>query len=289
MATLAYQTFVAPEKPVVSADLPAGETREMWSPTAATLIHGDRDAVLVDALMTDREGQALADWIESTGKNLTTIYITHGHGDHFFGAAAVLERFPDARLVAVPEVVDVMKQQVGPNWLDPFWRQAFPDQIGDPVVADPMSGDVLELEGEELVVVPLGHSDTDHTTALHAPSIGLVAAGDSVYNDVHLYLSEAGADGLAEWFDALDTIADLDPDAVVAGHKRDGAADDPNNIEATRQYLRDWEAADRGSDDARELYNMMIDKYPNRINRAVLWHSAEAAKRSASSGPPDRH
>ncbi|GIF45854.1 glyoxylase-like metal-dependent hydrolase (beta-lactamase superfamily II) [Asanoa ferruginea] len=289
MATLAYETFVAPEKPVVSADLPAGEKREMWSPTAATLIHGDRDAVLVDALMTDREGQALADWVESSGKNLTTIYITHGHGDHFFGAAPVLERFPDARLVAVPEVVDVMKQQVGPNWLDAFWRQAFPDQIGDPVVADRLDGDILQLEGEELVVVPLGHSDTDHTTALHAPSIGLVAAGDSVYNDVHLYLSEASADGLAEWFDALDTIADLNPDTVVAGHKRDGAADDPNNIEATRQYLRDWEAADRGSDDARELYNIMIDRYPNRINRAVLWHSAEAAKRSASSGPVDRH
>ncbi|GAA1860930.1 MBL fold metallo-hydrolase [Asanoa iriomotensis] len=289
MATLAYETYVAPAKPVVSADLPVGEKREMWSPTAVTLIHGDRDAVLVDALMTDREGQALADWVQSSGKHLTTIYITHGHGDHFFGAAAVLERFPDARLVAVPEVVDAMKQQVGPNWLDPFWRAAFPDQIGDPVVADRLSGDTLDLEGEELVVVPLGHSDTDHTTALHAPSIGLVAAGDSVYNDVHLYLSEAGADGLAEWFDALDTIADLHPDAVVAGHKRDGAPDGPDNIEATRQYLRDWEAADRNSDDARELYNLMIERYPDRINRAVLWHSAEAAKRSAFSGPPDRH
>jgi glyoxylase-like metal-dependent hydrolase (beta-lactamase superfamily II) len=66
----------------------------MWSPTSSTLIYGDRDAVLVDALMTMGEGRALAGWVAAHGRDLTTIYITHGHGNQFFGAAAVLERFP---------------------------------------------------------------------------------------------------------------------------------------------------------------------------------------------------
>ncbi len=48
------------------------------------------------------EARAQADWIASTGKNLTTIYATHGHGDHFFGASILLERFPKARFVARP-------------------------------------------------------------------------------------------------------------------------------------------------------------------------------------------
>jgi len=65
----------------------------MWSPTAATLIHGDRDAILVDPLMTQSEGEDLAGWIAATGKNLTTVFVTHGHGDHFFGAAPILNRF----------------------------------------------------------------------------------------------------------------------------------------------------------------------------------------------------
>ena len=100
MTSLAWSTYVAASKPVVAEHLPPGETKEMWSPTSSTLIYGERDAVLVDALLTMNEGRALADWVAASGRNLTTIYITHGHGDHFFGASAILERFPAARMVA---------------------------------------------------------------------------------------------------------------------------------------------------------------------------------------------
>jgi glyoxylase-like metal-dependent hydrolase (beta-lactamase superfamily II) len=44
----------------------------------------------------------------ASGKNLTTIYATHGHGDHFFGTNTVLERFPGARFVAGPESSYIM-------------------------------------------------------------------------------------------------------------------------------------------------------------------------------------
>ena len=90
MASLAWSTYVAPSKPVAFEHPAPRETRETWSPTSATLIYGDRDALLVDALLTLDEGRALADWIAAHDRNLTTIYITHGHGDHFFGAAGVL-------------------------------------------------------------------------------------------------------------------------------------------------------------------------------------------------------
>jgi glyoxylase-like metal-dependent hydrolase (beta-lactamase superfamily II) len=58
---------------------------------------GERDAVLVDTFFTVDQGDALVDWVAASGKNLTTIYITHGHGDHFFGIGALLDRFPKAR------------------------------------------------------------------------------------------------------------------------------------------------------------------------------------------------
>lgn len=41
-----------------------------WPASTATLIAGDRDAIVVDALMTIDEGHQLASWIDEAGKNL---------------------------------------------------------------------------------------------------------------------------------------------------------------------------------------------------------------------------
>jgi glyoxylase-like metal-dependent hydrolase (beta-lactamase superfamily II) len=279
MGSLAWSTYVAAPKPVVAEHLAPGETREMWSPTSSTLIYGDRDAVLVDALLTMDEGRALADWVAARGRNLTTIYITHGHGDHFFGASPVLERFPMARMVATQSVVDRMREQVSDELLDGFWRKGFPGQIAErPPIAEALAGHTIDLEGERLSAIELGHSDTDDTTALHVPSLGLVVAGDAVYNDVNLYLTEAGHGGIEGWLGALDSIKSLEPSTVIAGHKRDGADDSPDNIEKTRLYLQDFDAAVQRTDSAEDLYEAMIERYPDRINRAVVWNSAHAIK-----------
>jgi Metallo-beta-lactamase superfamily len=92
--TLTYQVYVTPILATATKDLPPGQSRATWSPISATLISGRRDAVLVDPLMTVEQGMAVADWVSTTGKNLTTVYVTHGHGDHWFGLGAVRERFP---------------------------------------------------------------------------------------------------------------------------------------------------------------------------------------------------
>ncbi len=94
---LHWDVFVTPGIPMVTSDLPPGATQGMWSPIASTLIYGKRDAVLVDAFITIEQADALVDWVAASGKNLTTIYVTHGHGDHFFGIGALLDRFPNAR------------------------------------------------------------------------------------------------------------------------------------------------------------------------------------------------
>jgi glyoxylase-like metal-dependent hydrolase (beta-lactamase superfamily II) len=276
---LHYSTYVAPSKPAVSDDLPPGELRRMWSPTAATLICGERDAVLVDPLMTAAEGEDLAGWIAASGKELTTIFVTHGHGDHFFGAAPVLDRFPAAKMVATPAVVEGMKKQLSPAWLDGFWRARFPGQLPDRLfVAGPLDGDTFALDGQALVAVDLGHTDTDGSAALHVPSIGLVVAGDAVYDDVHLYLAESAAGGIDAWLAGLDIVEALRPAAVIAGHRPADASNDPRYIDETRRYLRAFaDAADKAAT-ALDLYNAVVDEYPDRLNRGVLWNSARAVK-----------
>src|SRR3984893_15058781 len=88
---LGWDVFVTPGIPIVTRDLAPGVTQAYFQAMASTLIYSARDAVLVDVFLTVKQADALANWIAAKGKNLTTIYITHGHGDHWFGVDTLLE------------------------------------------------------------------------------------------------------------------------------------------------------------------------------------------------------
>jgi len=276
---LQWDVLVSAQTPVVTSDLPPGASEMKWSPISSTLISGKRDAVLVDTAITVDQNQKLVDWIAHSGKNLTAIYATHGHGDHFFGVNTIQKKFPKARFVATSEVIAVMRKQASAPVVESYWKPRFPGQIDSTLlIADELKDGVLELEGKQLISVPLGHTDTDSTTCLHVPSIGLAVCGDALYNDVHLHLGESNADRRKEWIAALDTIESLKPVAAIAGHKRLGAPDTPNNIEATRKYIRDFDRIASYTKTALDLYSEMLAIYPERVNPAVLWYSAQAVK-----------
>jgi glyoxylase-like metal-dependent hydrolase (beta-lactamase superfamily II) len=276
---LQWEVFVSAQIPVVTSDFPPGASEMKWSPISSTLISGKRDAVLVDTAITLDQNQRLVHWIAESGKNLTAIYATHGHGDHFFGVNTIQKKFPKARFVTTREAIAVMRKQASVPVVDSYWKPRFPGQIDSTlVIAEELKGGVLELEGEQLISISLGHTDTDSTTCLHVPSIELAVCGDALYNDVHLHLGESNAEGRKEWIAALDTIESLKPTAAIAGHKRPGAPDTPNNIEATRKYIRDFDRIASHTKTALDLYNEMLAIYPERVNPAVLWYSAQAVK-----------
>jgi len=277
--SLKWEVFVTPPIPIAQAQRPEGVSETFFQAMASTLIYGSRDAVLVDAFMTVKQASDLADWVASKRKNLTTIYITHGHGDHWFGVGTVLERFPHARVVATPNTIKVMQGNASPQGLA-AWGAGFPGQIPEKLVmAEELTGNVIDLEGRDVIAVELGHTDTDATTCLHVPSIGLVVAGDAAYNGVHLYLVESNGATRREWLAALDTIESLKPRAVVASHKRPENDDRPEIIEETRQYIRDFDRLLTTTSNRQELYEKMLALYPNRVNPGwALWNSAHAAK-----------
>jgi len=277
---LKWKIFVTPGVPTVNDDCPPGETVRMWSPTSSILVYGERDAILVDTLTTVAQANALADWVAKSGKNLTTIYATHGHGDHFFGNGILLERFPGARAVATPKVLEIMRKQMSPQVMAALWNKRFPGLIPQNIVLpEKLDGDTLRLEGNELIVVDVGHTDTDDCTCLHVLSVDLVVAGDIAYNDVHQYFAESLThQKRMEWIAALDKVEALKPKVVIAGHKRDTNGDGPNIIEESRQYIRDFDGLIDKTSTTLELYNAMLKLYPDRINRGALWGSARALK-----------
>jgi glyoxylase-like metal-dependent hydrolase (beta-lactamase superfamily II) len=250
---------------------PNGDTR-VFQPIASTLVFGGSDAVVVDPPMTTEQAVRVADWVASSGKRLRHVYITHGHGDHWFGTSVLLERFPDVTVFAAPGTIEVMRYNGSKEARASVWDRQFPGQIPDsPVVATAPPTGAFELEGSELRIVEVGHTDTDDTTVLHVPSIGLVVAGDAVYNGCHQYLVESGNGGLQQWIDALDQVAALQPDRVVASHKNPAFADDPRAIGETRRYLEDVERLSGECQGALDFFDAMLKLYPDRLNPSALW------------------
>src|ERR1700722_19744597 len=262
---------------------PPGKENLLWVASTLTLIYGERDAVLVDTFLTDQHSKELLDWIVESGKNLTNIYVTHAHGDHYFGLKQLLDKFPNAKAISTVRNVEAIQEQIKPEFVQSFWEPRFPGQLPSQLIApEVLKGDSFYLEGEELKAVELGHTDTAHSTALHVFSIGLVVSGDCVYNNTHLYLAECDVEACNEWLRALDTIESLQPKAVVAGHGVLDPDSSLRHIGETRRYLRDFVASLANTSTAIELYQTMLSLHPDRVNPGSLWASAKAAKPSVT-------
>jgi glyoxylase-like metal-dependent hydrolase (beta-lactamase superfamily II) len=260
---LKYDVFVAPEKSFTAPPPRVGDP-PAWDPTTATLIFGERDAVLVDALCTVREATALADWVALHERRLTTIYITHGHGDHYLGLSVLQGRFPQARAVATAGTVRLMRTAGQDN----KFRARYPGQIADtPALAEPLEAEHFELEGLPLQVIETGHTDTVDTTALYAPDLGLICSGDVVYNHCHMYLGDTTPASRAEWIAALDRLAALKPAAVVTGHKDPTQGNPPSVLAESRGYLEYYgQLRERALPD-QELFEAMVSRYPDWVSR----------------------
>ena len=271
---LTYEVFVNDPPPQNNGVLPNGEPKR-FSPMASTLIYGGADAVLTDPGMTTDQARVLGDWVDRKGRNVSDIFVTHGHGDHWFGASLLAERF-NARVVATEGTIAKMRKQVERRSL--LWDRLYTDIPPSPVTAVTVPSNRLTLEGHDLVIIDVGHTDTDHTSVLHIPDLGLVVAGDVIYNGVHMYLGESVlVGGFGPWRDAIEKVEALGPSHVVAGHQNKQLDDDAQRtIAETRQYLDDADELLRTENTAVDFFNAKIDRYPDHLGRTVLWAGASA-------------
>lgn len=277
-ADLKLDVFITPMREIKGAPGQGPGDEPMWSPMSATLIHGEKEAVLVDTLVTFDQVDALSDWIEGFGKQLAGIYVTHGHSDHWIGLSRLRERFGDVPGWARPEVHERAVFEATNPGLSGYWQGVFPGEIPkEPAVPDKLDETSIELEGSELKVIDIGQGDTEHSTIVHVPSIAAVVGGDVVYNQVHMMTAETDAESRQAWIDNLNQIAALDPQIVVSGHHRVGAPTDPKSIGESQQYLRDFSRVVEEQETVDDIVKTMLDLHPDRDNPRVVWHCAREA------------
>jgi glyoxylase-like metal-dependent hydrolase (beta-lactamase superfamily II) len=263
--TLSVNVFTAPGKAMVGErPKPFGEPLG-FDPITSTLIFGEYDAVLVDAMLTVAEAATLADWVAPHNRNLETIYITHAHFDHFYGLGILLDRSPGARAIATPDAVKAMQMSFTPP-VERLARQMFPGQVPTKLVSpEPYEGDSFMLEGHELRIIKQGRTDSPDSTSLYVPSIGLIVAGDVVYNQCRMYVGDTTPESRENWIADLDRLAALNPAIVVAGHKKTGAPDSPSTIQDTKRYLQDFDRLQKAATSDQELFDQMTELYPHWV------------------------
>ena len=126
MSQLHYEVLLA-RRQGLTRDLPAGDNEDLrWVANSATLIFGDHDAVLVDTFTTIEQNERLIEWVKAHGRNLTHIYLTHGHGDHVYGIGQLLQAFPGAQAVATAGTIAEARLQASDEYHDGFWAGCSP-------------------------------------------------------------------------------------------------------------------------------------------------------------------
>lgn len=210
-----------------------------------TVIYGDQDAVLIDAGLFNSDAHRAVAAILDLRKNLTTIYITHPDADHYFGLDVLIKAFPDARVVALPQVADDI--MTGKDAALKIWKGLYKDYVNNfPKDASLIQitkigtpdGATIELEGNELKVVGMQRGDQEHSSFVWVDALKMIVSGDIVYNMTYPWTSGTTAEARARWIKSVDNIIAYHPAIVVAGHKDPAAADSVAGAVFTKAYLK---------------------------------------------------
>lgn len=106
MITLTPEATIA--QPGLKFKVFNGAYAHMGSGVNSTIIYGEREALVIDVQFTLPNAHRLMADILETGCNLTHVYITHFHPDHLVGLCVVHDAFPDAEVVSLPDIAQMI-------------------------------------------------------------------------------------------------------------------------------------------------------------------------------------
>ncbi|HWT70435.1 MAG TPA: MBL fold metallo-hydrolase [Pseudomonas sp.] len=246
-------------------------------PVTSVLVSGEKDAILVDAQFGKSQAEQVVEKIRASGKQLTTIYISHGDPDYYFGLDTLTAAFPKARVLASQPTVDHIKQTVAGKLA--FWGPKLgADAPATTIVPEVLKGDSLILEGQKLQVVGLESQQPDRTF-VWIPSIKAVVGGVVVADNIHLWMADTQTpQSHADWLATLHSIQTLKPKTVVPGHYLGESARSLVAVQFTADYIKAFDEETAKARDAAALIAAMKKRYPTLGEESSLELSAKVAK-----------
>jgi glyoxylase-like metal-dependent hydrolase (beta-lactamase superfamily II) len=217
-----------------------------WS-NSYLLSDGD-EALLFDVFQLRSDAQQLADSVAASGKNLTKVWVSNAHPDHFLQLDVIVDRFPGVEVITTPSVVDDLRAD-GPWMFDLLKEKLGPEAAERLIEPTAVEGSSVPLGESALEIIEFGAGEAKHHACLHLADRKAVIASDVIYNGAHLYLQEHNIEGWLARLDEFEGLAEQrEVRTLYPGH---GPADGLSLIQGTREYLRAFaDAVKTGSAEA---------------------------------------
>jgi glyoxylase-like metal-dependent hydrolase (beta-lactamase superfamily II) len=230
---------------------------------ASLIVMGKTDAVLIDAQWTLSNAHRVVAEILETGKNLRTIYITHAHPDHYFGLGPIAEAFPQARVIALPEVASTINKQFFgkiEHWENVIGVTNVPRKV---VNIEPLIENYIELEGQRIEIIPQVMGDLKYNTVIWIPSIKTLYGSDVLFNQAHPFTCEVTAQERELWLREIARFEDIGAEVVIPGHQKPGMPFDYSSFRFTRDYLIATDEELAKTSDVAGFYYAMVKHFPD--------------------------
>lgn len=244
---------------------------------SSVLVSGQREAILIDAQFGKSQAEKVVKMVRDSGKTLTTIYISHGDPDFYFGLDTVVAAFPEARVVATEPTVQHIKETVDGKLA--FWGPKLgADAPSRPVIPQVLKGSTLTLEGQALEITGLDGPQPDRSF-VWIPSLKAVVGGVVVFGNLHVWMADTQTpQSHKDWLATLARIEALKPVTVIPGHYAPGAPLTLESVRYTQGYIRAFDTQTAKAADSAALIAAMKAQYPQAGAAASLDLSAKVAK-----------
>ena len=246
-------------------------------PVSSVIVAGETDAVLIDAQFTLADAHRVVSLVLATGKRLTSVYVSHGDPDYYFGLGVIRDAFPDARIVASGPTVDHIAHSAAPK-LATWGPQLGANGPTNVLLPNVLDGDHLDLEGHRLEIVGLDTATPDRSF-VWIPDLEAAVGGVVVYGGLHLFTADtATPEARAAWGRTLEVLEALHPSIVVPGHAAPDFPHDLSGVTGSREYLEVFEQAVTDTGNSAELIETMSARFPDFGLPIALQLGAKVAK-----------
>jgi glyoxylase-like metal-dependent hydrolase (beta-lactamase superfamily II) len=228
----------------------------------SVLVTGETEALVVDAAFTRADGHRVVAAVLDSGKRLTTVAITAGDPDFYFGAEVIADAFPEAVFLAPADAIEhIQRSYQGKLQAWAHLGANLPTRL---VELTPLTEPTLTVDGITIEVRRGSDLLGDRAWYLYEPASRSLFGGVLLFEGLHVWTADSSTPELrAEWIRVLNDLEALAPAYVVAGHRLAGAPTDLTAISHTRDYLEHFEKTIAASTDAAEAEAALSAAYPD--------------------------